>query len=220
MEKLTIYQLTKYYVGRYGLPTDNRAGTAANAEDGMQAYHRYFERLLVNTRIGEISLYDAMVPAGGGARAITLEEFERFCLQRLAGYIQKRYPKEHNESVLMADLEKWHYQHDKAFWESKAEEARKNQLEAMANGQYNPPMEDDGTLVISDEEVAEKGHWMMVEALYDALFDGFAWDKLRADMEAAALTPEEASQADFTGDMMRSRERLKSYLNYVGKRKE
>lgn len=219
-DRLTIYELTKYYTNRYGLPLSPAGGTPYNQNDGMARYYRKLVLILQDTKIGQLSLYDAIRTKGSGGRAITIDEFEKLCMEPWAEYLIRNCAGEFNEKALLADMDRWKLEHNREFWEQKAEEARKIQLDALATGTYNPPMEDDGTSVIPEEEVTERGHWMMVEALYDAMFDGFAWDKLRADMEAAALTPEEASQADFTGDMMRSRERLKSYLNYVGKRKE
>ena len=219
-DRLTIYELTKYYTNRYELPLSAMGGTPYNQDDGMGRYYGKLVRLLKDTKVGQIRLYDAIRTKDGGGRAITIDEFERFCLEAWAEYLMRTCAGEFNEKPLLADLERWKLEFDREFWEQKAEGVRQKTLEALANGTYNPPMEDDGTSVISDEEVAEKGHWMMVEALYDVVFDGFAWDKLRKDMETADITPEEDSQADFTGDMLRAKKRLKSYWNYVGKRKD
>ena len=220
MEKLTIYHLTKHYVIRYGLPTDNRAGTSANADDGMQAYHRYFERLLENTPVGEISLYDAMVPVDGGPRVISTDEFERYCLPRLAGYIQKNYDGQHNEEVLREDLERWQLDYDKNYWAGRAQEIKDRTLEALQNGEYNPPMEDDGLHVATEEEVTEKGHWLMVEAIFHALYDEFKWDKLRDDLDASKNTPvSDDPLSDIPSEWLRAVERLKDHRNYVVKRK-
>lgn len=220
-DRLTIYELTRYYTDRYGLPLAFAGGTPYNPNDGMGRYYGKLKRLLQDTSFGEISLYAALPKKDGtGGKAISIEEFERYCLERWSDYLIKTCEEgEFNESALLADMERWRLERDVEHWEQKAQEARDRQLEALANGTYNPPMEDDGSPAVSDEQVAEKGHWMMVEALYDTVFEGFDWNKLRMDMEAAAITPEEASQADFTGEMMRSRERLKSYWNYVGRRK-
>lgn len=219
MEKLTIYQLTKYYVSRYELPTENRAGTSANANDGMQAYHRYIERLLEKTPIGEISLYDAMVPAGGGTRVISIVEFEKYCLSRFADYIRNNYAKEHNESVLTDDMKRWTLAHDMDYWEGKAQETRDNTRKALENGTYNPPMEDDEKPVVSDETVKSVGHGMMVEAIYDTLFDTFAWDMLQEDLEASQNSEDSDPMSDATGTRLKAKSRLESYWNYVGKRK-
>ena len=60
---------------------------------------------------------------------------------------------------------------------------------------------------------------MMVEALYDLFFDSFKWDKLKADMIVEDSLSGSSVKPEFTGDNMRARERLKSYLNYIGEKK-
>lgn len=220
MEKLTIYQLTKYYVERYGLPTDNRAGTSANGGDGMLAYQMKIKRLLEDAHVGEKSLYDAMVPEDGGTRVISLEEFEKYCLDKLVKYVQDNYSFHHNESVLIADMDRWQLEHDRAYWDKKAEAAVAKQNQAYYDGYIDDDKDDgNGEIYVTKKDLRDRGHGMMVEALYDLFFDSFNWDKLEADMIIEDSLSGSSVKPEFTGDNMRARERLKSYLNYIGKKK-
>ena len=56
---------------------------------------------------------------------------------------------------------------------------------------------------------------MMLEALYDLFFEPFMRDKLKYDLEHQ----EPLSGAEYAGDNMRAKERLKSFRNYIGKKK-
>ena len=222
MEKLTIYQLTKYYVERYGLPTDNRAGTSANDGDGMLAYQMKIKRLLEDTPVGEKSLYDTMVPEDGGTRVISLEEFEKYCLDRFAKYVQDNYSFHCNESVLIADMDRWKLEHDRAYWDKKAEAEIAKQDQAYYDGFIDTDEDEDdgnGEGYVSNKDLRDRGHGMMVEALYDLFFDAFNWDKLKADMIVEDWLSGSSVGSEITGDNMRARERLNSYLNYIGKKK-
>ena len=219
-KKLSIYALTRYYVTRYDLPTQNRAGSAWNKDDGMGAYVKAVNRLLKNTPIGETTLYDAILPDGSGIRSITIAEFERFCFPRWEAYLKKACTEGFNMGALQADIDRWHIEYDRAYWDAVAQSAASAQLKALTEGYNNPPMEDDLLPVVSEEEIQQKGHDLMVEALFYIFYDGFDWEKLRQDMNDSIITPEEVSSADFTGAMMRAKARLKSYLNYVGERKK
>lgn len=227
MEKLTLYNLTKYYVARYGLPTDNRAGTPAHDDDGMGAYYTQIVRILKATHVGEMTLYDAIVPNDDSAktktgkplknppRVISIEEFEKFCLKDFTDYIKGHYLNEMNKesiSVLMADMDRWKLEHDREYWDKKAKEADQNEADALALGLYHPGEEDEKDEVgVTEKMVLDKGHDMMLEALFYKFYGDFEWSKLTRDMKFAN-TP---SGAEINGDVLRCRYRLKSFLNYV-----
>lgn len=212
MEKLTIYELTKYYVNRYGLPTHG-GGTPGNPKDGMGAYHKKITLLLQKAHVAETSLYDAMLPEGDpkGTRVISVEEFERYCLKDFAEYIQHRYP-EHKTSVLLADMDRWQLEHDREYWDKKAKEADQREADVLALGLYDPDEEDNnGEAGVTEEKVFNKGHELMLEALFYKFYGDFEWKKLARDMMFA----ETPSGAEINGDVLRCRYRLKNFLNYV-----
>lgn len=232
MEKFTIYQLTKYYVDRYHLPTDNRAGTPAHEDDGMGAYYTQIVRILKNCTVGEWSLYEAMKPKDekSTTRVITLEDFERHCLEAFADYILKKYPKEHDDALLLADMERWKIDYDSRYWQEKAEEAIQAQNAALEQGLFIPgeevTYEDDAAEARTEkqktfeEKVEAKASMLMLEGLFNKFYGEFLWDKLREDMMNEEPLSGSSYNAEITAETMRASARLKSFQNYIGKKTE
>ena len=209
-KKLSIRELLEYYVERYEMKTDGYSSSSQYNNDGLGAFYKAITRIIKRTQVGDITLWDAMKPVGG-ARHISVQNFERLCFKEWAQYIEE-YCSNYNKGALLADIEK-------NCWISRPEEMILAQNKALEEGYYNPPMEDDGQPVVSDEELKQKGHAMMIEAIYDLFYGSFNWDKLLQDMENSDISPDMPYNANLPIENLKAYTRLKSFLNYIGPRK-
>lgn len=81
----------------------------------------------------------------------------------------------------------------------------------------------DGLEPMLDKVFRQKGHELMLEAIYYALYDSFNWEKLKKDITEVMKNDYESPEAfgDPTPvEHLKARENLKSYNSYVGSRVE
>ena len=218
MEKITIMELLRYYVDRYDLPTEAMGNVDEVNEDGLKPYYTKVTRILQETTIGEITLWDAIKPAKG-KRQISVEEFEKLCFPKWCAYIEKYYAGCYDIGALQADKER--YAEEYRWVEIASEQAEKLRKE-LESGAYIPdPSDRTVNYPVSDEAVKATGHDMMIEALYDIFFERFRWDRLEADMrDAEVLKSNRSEEGFYTAELVRADTMLKSFRNYIGDRRK
>lgn len=217
-EKLTIYNLTKYYVERYSLDTRYKTDSSEKILDGLGTYIKEIQRILQKTRVGEKPLWDCIKP-DKRARQITKEEFEKHCFPQLAEYIEKNCTS-YNVEAVNKDKQEWErrYAEDKELSDL-AEAARKAENDFLESGSYESyGHESDGYYSPTEEEVSRKGHDMMLEAIYDLFFEEFDWKKLKDDLERCGNIPD-GYNADIEKEDIKAQYSLRSYKNYIGAKK-
>ena len=215
-EKLKVRKLLDYYVDRYHMPTDGYSDITESNEDGLGAYLRALKNILKKTMVDGRSLWETMEQTVGPKR-ISLEDFEHYCFKEWVRYIEKNCS-EYDKAALQADKAKHAAEHE--WWEDASEHAIQAQNAALETGAYEYPTGDYEGAIITDEEVKQKGLEMMIEAIYDTLYDGFQWDKLRMDIELSVLPDGSEYNAEISGESLKARNRLKNYRNYVGIQKK
>lgn len=221
-KKYEISELLLYYVDRYDLkrdPSSENTGLKKRKMEGYRTLRTQLVRIIKKTTVGEISLWDAIM-APDGRHQISIGEFEKQCYREWSRYIQTRYPDSFNESALQADIDRYNVEVQLA---KDAEEAVKRQNAALEAGLYlGPPHGEtnNNPEIVSDEELLRIGHDMMFEALYSVFFEKFQWNKLLNDLVLVRITDPGAYNAEFIKELNEAQTRLKSYLNYIGKRKE
>ena len=216
-EKLSVSELLEYYVRRYGLSTENRSNLNETKADGMKTYTAALSRLLQTVTVGEITLWDAIKPAGGGIRRISVAEFEKLCFGQWAKYIEKNCEK-YDAPALQADKERLRLYEDDEYWQEKAREADETRDRALESG-YVPGYVPEGEEPL-ETQVEKHMHDMMLEAVYSAMYEGFDRERLRADLELTAPYACSGYGEETPGEVAKAKYRLQSFLNYIGKRKE
>lgn len=224
MGKLTVMELLRYYVDRYDLPTDATGNVDEVKGDGLKPYHTKVTRILKETPIGEITLWDAIKPEKG-KRRISIEEFEKLCFPRWRDYIRINYADCYDAGALQADEDRYRawFEGEKR-WEIMASEQAEQVDQEYRAGLFELNLNDDDDGVVDFsvpyEKVRSKGCEMMLEAIYDAFFERFDWKGLKEDMDSAEILDANAGDpAFYTADLVKAKTRLKSYRNYVGNRR-
>ena len=210
----TIKELIKYYVDRYNLPVENRARVHETDDLGIAAYKEALKRIMQATRIGNMSYWNTIKTDGW--RRVTIEDFEKQCFPAWCRYIEKNC-ETYDKAALQADKDKYT---EAIKWENEAQTWIEAQNQALIDGSYFEMFESDVDYpAITDAELRQRGHEMMIEAIYDTLFQRFQWEKLKEDMERAEIPDGSMYNADITPELLKARARLQSYLNYIGKKR-
>lgn len=215
-EKLKVRDLLVYYVERYSLTTDGYSDVINSAQDGLGAYFAALKRILKETMINGVSVWDSMVQLTG-PRRISIEDFERYCFKTWVQYIETNCD-DYNKEALQAD--KARYAPEGGWWDDAAAVAVKSQNAALESGAYDYKSDTGSTDIgVSEDDIKRKGHNMMLEALYDIFYEEFRWDELRDDMLRSEILSGSEYNPEITPEMLEAQHRLKNYLNYIGKRK-
>ena len=222
MEKITVTELLKYYVDRYDLPTDASGNVDEANNDGLKPYYSKMSRILKETPIGEITLWDAIKPEKG-KRQISIEEFEKLCFPRWRDYIRKNFAGCHDAGALQADDERYRALFEEEYrWKTIAAE-QAEQIRSEQSLELNIPNLNDDTeeYPVDDQAISAKGHEMMIEALYDLFFERFKWDALEMDMRAAEILKSNYDVESFhIPELEKAYARVTSFRNYIGDRRK
>ena len=214
-KKLKVKELLVYYVDRYALLTENYSSVTDTDEDGLGALNTSLKRILKKTMIGNISVWEAFQQKSGPWR-ISVRDFEKYCFKEWVRYIEDNCSG-YDASALQADKDRYL---EELSWEEAAQDAIKTTNDALESGEYDYRVTvGEDYIGISEIELRQKGHDMMLEAIYDIFFERFQWEKLKKDMEQVNLPSGSEYNAEITPEMMKAWTRLGSYLNYIGKRK-
>ncbi|MCF2643271.1 hypothetical protein I6E50_12750 [Roseburia hominis] len=216
--KMTIRELVNYYVERYELCTENQSESYSGANDGLGTYITAISRIMKNTYIAESSLWDICKPENK-AREISLEEFEDHCFDKWVNYIEKDSSRIGNKTTLKNDKERYKASKDAHYWDEKAEEAIKAQNHYIETTDLGDILENNFPFV-SDKEIEEKGHKMMLEAIYDIFYEHFNWALLKYDMQNSIVPDGGCYNPDINGGNVKSKTQLEDYHNYIGRRKK
>ena len=183
--------------------------------DGSKTYTQAISRILKNTFVGEVRLWDIIKPKGE-VRRISIADFEKNCFGAWAQYIERNC-EQYDAKALEADRERMRVYAEDTYWEEQAAIADEIRNRAYESG-YVPGDTAGETGTVPEAEVRRMGLDMMTEAIYSVLFDEFDWDSLRADLETV-YKPSEAYGDETSGEEEKAAYRLKSYMNYIGQRK-
>ena len=213
--ELKILELTKYYVSRYSLNTKYKSNSSENSNDGLGTYQQAITRILKEVQITQRRLWDVIKPDNGGTRKISIEDFEKHCFENWSSYIEANCT-EYDHTRLADDKEKYYSIIDNNYWNKKAEEAIEAHNRAIEN--YDPN-EDECSYSVSKGDVLEKGHNMMLEAIYNIFYESFNWGLLEYDMNNSILE-DIGYNPPITGGTEKSLSNLKNYTNYIGRIKQ
>lgn len=214
--KLKIRDLAKYYVDRYKLYTPDESDNYAGFDDVLGSYVTQITRIIKSVSIGETNLWKIIKP-DHGARQISIEDFESHCFDLWSGYIERNC-NNYNKKQLENDKERHISQKDDAYWAKKAEEAIQEHNRLIETKDWNEENSDKPFLGVSEEKFLQKGHNMMLEALYDVFYEPFNWGLLKYDMQCS-IVHDTGYNPPITGKTEKSRFQLEDYHNYIGKKK-
>ena len=204
-KRLSIIELTKYYVKRYGLaPNPCDESNLSESEQFKIKYDRYraeITRIIKDTPIADKTLWD-IIKKKGEWRKISVDEFERFCFTDWSAYVKK----------LGGGYDEKKMKEDEKRNNIRKEIAKHNEL--IEEGVEVDPSQP----IISMQRLLDTGHKMMLEAIYDVFYGPFNWKQLEKDVELDLLIDGE-EEADINDDSLAARQRLQDYKNYCGKKK-
>ena len=220
--KLRITELTEYLVRRYELP-EKGASLNEAVGDGMAGYRRKVERILRDTQIAGMSLYDICKPKAkedngneSGSRRISISDFEKYCFDKWYKYVKKL--DSYNAGVLDSDYHRLIVERSKQYYIDEAKKAIDDHNKAFENDndtdymrenhrQYNYPL---------DSEVERSALRMMIEGIFEVFYEPFDWRLFDYDVKNY---PEDTGyNPDITPEMIQSMERLKSVYSYTRRR--
>ncbi|MCH5353519.1 MAG: hypothetical protein J1E06_08655 [Acutalibacter sp.] len=214
-EKIKIAALVKHYISQYGI-----------SENDEEAMRKQMERLLKHTPVGDESLYEIIKP-DKGARVISVEEFERYCFDKWTKYLIDKTAKIKKNENYLADKERhYHEVEEPKKYHDLSVELTKDYLRSLKlfkpmryrfAGEVDENEIFDNRTFVSPEEIDRKGHGMMIEAIYDFLFEGFNWEALSCDIQSMKIAL--AKNNVMSREALRAQDHLKDYNNYIGKRK-
>lgn len=210
-DRKTLTELTNYYITRYGIESH----VNDDNESLRRTLRQKIERLLKSISVGNTSLYHA-INENGQARNISIAEFEKYCFAKWAEFLVGDTPHalmyvERTNENLIADLKKHKIDLDWEETASKEDALRDKFIEEDDPGSY---MYDDyDPTVVTDNELAQKGHEMMLEAIFAALVGEFDWNRLKQDMRLAKQYDSNYG-SDNDGKIYRAKACLNDYRNY------
>lgn len=224
-EKITIKELTEYYVKRYNLFPYGNSGNPLDEYSFTQFnnIHTQIKRILYKKKIGETSYWKILKDEKIGAVKINIEEFEKQCFKELASYFQERYENCKTNDNFMEDKRKNHfYNTDEEMLEDLRESYIKNNNSFYENGGIDDLNEElrNGfpDNMVTEETLLKKECEMMLKALYDVFYTPFNREMLKYDLENR---PTDNNYGDEpTLEQTLSIHRLSDYKNYIGKRKQ
>lgn len=210
-DRKLLTELTQYYIDRYNI---------RYSEDyELRTLRQKIVRLLQKVPVGNTCLYDA-INESGGARSISVEEFEHHCFLKWAEFLvgneldQSGYVEKTNKNLIedlnkhkinLAEIRRWEEN------APKEDALRDKFIEEDDPGSY---MYDDyDPTVVTDNELAQKGHEMMLEAIFAALVGEFDWNRLKQDMRLAKQYDSNYG-SDNDGKIYRAKACLNDYRNY------
>lgn len=218
--------LAAYFIHRYHIRLDS--SVAFTFQD---AFRKKIDSIIKNNKpLNE--LYH-----GAPISEVTINEFNTHCLGHLCEYIRKTFNESHfDEKVLYADESNYFMsQYQKKLSSKKslnemAPKERSNYLETLRDelvksqnyiyesGNFSfpetePQDENDDSWRISD--LKETGYRMMIEAVYNYLFDSFNWDLLHHDMINKSFIEGQYNE-DISIDSIAALIRLSDYTYYTG----
>lgn len=211
-KKLTIRELAIYYVKKYNLEVDCEADNHGSYGTTLGTYIMQITRLLKKTKVGEKTLWES-IKATDSARRISIEEFERYCLEAWTDYISKHC--KDNKKPLNNDREKYQSQRDVQYWKDRAEKfetAYNNLLAAQKKAtdeiEYTPKEE--------LERKKESIYREMVKIVCDSIFEPFE-DRLIEDLQSSHMSI--CQNPECEPDVIEARERLNDPGNYIRTKK-
>lgn len=166
-EPITITKLTEYLVDRYDLSTAGRSCLDYSRSDGLGGYRKKIERILKNTKHGNMRLYDWC--SRGGVREISINMFIKYCFPEWKSYLEGM---------------KENFSKDKMEIDCKKYEEL-NEPELTDEEKYYEEMDisEERWYEYSEKVLHEYGTRLMIEGIFKALYGEFDWEKLEFDLE-------------------------------------
>lgn len=209
-DRKTLTELTNYYITRYGIESH----VNDDNESLRRTLRQKIERLLKSISVGNTSLYHA-INENGQARNISIAEFEKYCFAKWAEFLVGDTPHalmyvERTNENLIADLKKHKIDLD---WEETASKEDALRDKFIEEDDLNSYMYGDNPITVDQKELAQKGHEMMLEAVFAALVGKFDWERLEQDMRLAKQYNSNYGEENH-GEIYRAMDYLKDYRHY------
>ena len=221
MDKIKIKELVSYYVNRYDMKTKNMADSYAGAGDGLGTYCQALRRIMINTPIGGQDLWFCCIPKEGGDRRISISDFEKHCFLEWEKYLKDNIEaNKHDPVALEKDKEKFiRLYTSEGQLQAMVDENIEHEEQAIIDVAINEADENSGAVFLSAEEIDNKKHLMMLEAIYDIFYEPFNIELLKSDMEKVKSVDSSDLKMTLTGDVIESKKRLSNYKNYISEKR-
>lgn len=208
MEKeLKILELTKHYVERYHIETTHSSNSADNTSDGLGTLRQAITRILKKTIVSGKTLWD-IIETEGKSRQISIREFEKYCFVDLANYLQKNYRQDEYDSKKLEEDIKPFKKRDE--WVEKINQS-------YEEGDWDHNEAEDHSIIVTEDQIKEKGYSMMLEAIYNLFFEPFKWEELESDLINSHIDVHYNPDIDLSTII--AWENLKDIYNYIGEKR-
>lgn len=216
-DKLSIKELVNYYVDRYHLPKSKSSDSSSDFQEMHGLYISQITRILKNTQVCERNLWDMIKPEQG-ARKISISDFQKYCFDKWSDYIKKQCKGEYDHIRLDKDIENHKTLTDEDYLLKKVEDSIAENNRMIEEGLSDRYDDLAHISYFSKEEISQKGHEMMLEALYEIFYESFDWERLESDLKNSIIQ-DNGYNAEVSIINQRAIERLKDPGNYIGKKK-
>lgn len=216
-DKLSIKNLVQYYIDKYNLKPNYTSDLSADFQEMYGKYIVQVTRILKSTQVGEKKLWDIINPQKG-SRKISIYDFEKNCFDRWAAYIKKQCEGEYDHIRLEKDIERHKIHTNEYYLAKKLEDTITEHNRMIESGSFDRSADEAGLPHVTDQEISQKGHEMMLEAIYEIFYESFNWELLAFDLKNSIIL-ENDYNPEVTISNQKSIERLKDYSNYAGRKK-
>lgn len=216
-DKLTIKKLVQHYIDKYNLKPNYTSDHSADFQEIYGKYLAQITRILKRTRVGEKKLWDIINPEKG-PRKISVDDFEKYCFDSWAAYIKKQCDDEYDRIRLEKDTERHKIYTDEFYLTKKLEADIAEHNKMIENNPFDRNTDEAVLPCVTDTEISQKGHEMMLEAIYEIFYESFDWELLASDLKNSIILDNDYNP-EVTISNQKSIERLKDYSNYVGRKK-
>ena len=214
-EKMPVAKLAEHYVDRYELsirdPKRKSDDIVPDKKEEIRMFAQALSRIMKKKKIGESTLWTTIKPDDGG-RVISLDFFEANCFGEWSEHIKKYY-NVGNEKQFEDDIMRNAAQSKHDYYQRLADEAIKQHNEALGDDY------DEEEIGVTQSKVREKGHIMMLEAVYNIFYESFDWSLLERDLNEVDTLDLSGKDPNITAEYMEAKDRLRTFNSYIGKRK-
>lgn len=216
-DKKSIKELVEYYIEKFNLLPKSDSDPSADFQEKYGKYLAQITRILKSTQVGEKKLWDIIKPEKG-SRKISIDDFEKNCFDSWAAYIKKQCEGEYDRIRLEKDIERHKIHTDESYLAKKREDNIAEHNRMIENDPFDRNADEAGLPYVTDQEISQKGHEMMLEAIYEIFYESFDWELLAFDLKNSII-PDNGYNPEVTISNQKSIECLKDYSNYVGRKK-
>lgn len=216
-DKKSIRELLEYYIEKYSLLPKSDPDDSMEFQEMYGKYFAQIRRILKSTHIGEKPLWDDIKPEKG-SRKISINDFEISCFDSWSAYLKKQDKDEYGHILLEKDIEQHKIRLDECYLAKKLKTDKDEHNRMIEYGLSEINADEMGLPFVTDREISQKGHEMMLEAIYDIFYESFNWEQLTFDLKNSIIL-DNGYNPKVTISNQKSIESLKDYSNYVGRKK-